>query len=245
MNTYTLEQVLFAIRLEQRKLQNELDQLNKYLIQRSGEKAYFVMGFMAPNYPVMVLRVDKTILDYGDEYLYAYAENPYWIHRYNVTDGVPEGFFSLGKYYLCFPKDKEIINSSIKRIMETYGKKFQYIAVKCGDDYLRNVHLSSNYITMENKGKFKNDTIINTLDYNPSNDVIDILTYNKVLITPDEIYKMFNMKVAADEMPECYKKMIASYDSKPIKFEDSFVSDAQLTITEEPEQYVLKLVKSN
>jgi len=238
-NTYSLKQILFALRKEYIEVEKKLKELEKY-VNITGEIddiSFHIHDFNVPKTIDMYLRKKQTILDRIRETLGLTGIYTRGVAFWMIPSEIEQACYWKRKK-VCSITDVDGLTKDIKDIVESDFVKNNRLTTMCKNN---DFNLSVNARGLVVASYIKNTSVIG---YNSKLDTIGV-TRGQSIITPDYIYDLFNMEFGCERFNDYNKEIIDNYEEKEIDIVDTFDSNhSKLEIIEEPKKLILRPKKN-
>ena len=238
-NTYTLKQILFALRKEYIEVEKQLKELEKY-VTVTGEIddiSFYVQDSDVPKAIDIYLRKKQTLVDKIRETLGLSG-----IYTRGVTFWMVPEEIDAACYWkrnkVCTINNSDEFRKSINDILECEFIKNLPLDMRKRDDEL------SLYISSFGTSLIDKNTILSPISYNSKGNHLSIRREGSI-ITPNYIDDLLNVKFRCEKFNDYYKGIIDKYEEKEIDIIDIFDSNySQLEIIEQPKNLILKPKKN-
>lgn len=238
-NTYTLKQILFALRKEYIEVEKQLKELEKY-VNITGEIddiSFHIHDFNVPKTINMYLRKKQTILDKFREIIGLPGLYTRGVAFWMVPEEL-DGACYWKRKKVCSITDLDGFEKDIKDIVDSdFVKNIILDVVRENNDFTLKIDARGAKL-YDKKEHFS------IIDYHSKDNILSIGS-EKEIITSDYIYDLFNIEFGREIFNDYYKGIIDNYEEKEIEIDDNFnSSDAKLEIIEEPKRLILKPKKN-
>ena len=231
-NTFTLKQILFALRKEYLEVEKKLKELENY-VKITGEIddiSFHIHDFSTRKTIDMYLSKKQTILDKIREIVGLNGIYTRGIAFWMIPEEIDAACYWKRKK-VCSFTDIDELSKSINNIIDNKFINSMRITTLNTDNNLSLNIAASGTSLIENKNNFC------LLDYNP--DSININTKENI-ITPTYIDNLLNIKFSKENFNDYYKEILDNYEEKEIDITDTIYSDhAELEIIEKPKKIIL------
>ena len=238
-NTYSLKQILFALRKEYIEVEKKLKELEKY-VNITGEIddiSFHIHDFNVPKTIDMYLRKKQTILDRIRETLGLTGIYTRGVAFWMVPSEIEQACYWKRKK-VCSITDLDGFTKDIKEIVESDFVKNTILDVICENNNF-DLNINARGISLYDK-----EECFSTIDYYSKDNVLSVES-KKDIITPDYIYNLFNIEFGRERFNDYYKGIIDNYEEKEIDIIDTFDSNhSKLEIIEEPKKLILRPKKN-
>jgi len=238
-NTYSLKQILFALRQEYIEVEKKLKELEKY-VNITGEIddiSFDIHDFNVPKTIDMYLRKKQTILDRIRETLGLTGIYTRGVAFWMVPSEIEQACYWKRKK-VCSITDLDGFTKDIKEIVESDFVKNTILDVICENNNF-DLNINARGISLYDK-----EECFSTIDYYSKDNVLSVES-KKDIITPDYIYNLFNIEFGRERFNDYYKGIIDNYEEKGIDIIDTFDSNhSKLEIIEEPKKLILRPKKN-
>lgn len=242
-STYSLKQILFALREEYLEVEKRLKELEKYvnITGNIDDISFYIHDFNVQKTIDMYLRKKQTLVDKIREVLGLNGIYTRGVAFWMVPNELEAACYWKRKK-VCSITDLDNFTKSINDIIES--------------DFVKNIRL----YTPIKKGNFVLDTNafgvsllerginLSRLDYNPKEDIINIEREQRI-VTPSYVKDLFNIKFDSESFSDYHKGILDNYEEKEIIIADDFDSDSlELEIIAEPKKLILiprRTIKKN
>jgi len=238
-NTYTLKQILFALRKEYIEVEKQLKELEKYvtITGKIDDVSFHIHDFNVPKTIDMYLRKRQTLLDRIRETIGLTGIYTRGVAFWMLPEELDAACYWKGKQ-VCSITDSDGFAKSINDIIESDFVKNIFLNIPRDDDKL------SLNITARGTSLFEKGTNFCPISYNSTGNNINIKRQQSVM-TPSYIHDLFNIEFGCENFNDYYKRIIDNYEEKEIDIVDTFDSNySQLEIIEQPKKLVLKPKKN-
>lgn len=233
-NTYSLKQILFALRQEYIEVEKKLKELEKY-VNITGEIddiSFHIHDFNVPKTIDMYLRKKQTILDRIRETLGLTGIYTRGVAFWMVPSEIEQACYWKRKK-ICSITDLDGFTKDIKEIVESDFVKNTILDVICENNNF-DLNINARGISLYDK-----EECFSTIDYYSKDNVLSVES-KKDIITPDYIYNLFNIEFGRERFNDYYKGIIDNYEEKEIDIIDTLDSNhSKLEIIEEPKKLIL------
>lgn len=233
---YTLKQVLFALRKEYVEVQQQLNELNKYVSTSNKVKSYYFYLKGNPCNVYLYLQKKKNLLE-----KMGFLSVPYIYESeldHNVSEEIEKKYYYYNKE-MCSITYPEELNKKAKKIIHTdfaknivenkdinipcVEKEFSFFSISTADMSLINgINVECPYFR-----------------YFAYKDLLQLI--NEKRITCDDIFDILNIKLDGNCLNEYYYNILDNYEEKEIEIDDKFNSRVtDIEIIEEPKKLILR-----
>lgn len=236
--TYTIEEVIFALRKEYQEIERQLEKLKKYIIISNNTEKF---NFYFYNYDMCRIHLALT-------------ERKNWINKLclklgiydawgtvieNVSDNIEKRYYS-GKKRLCTISNPEELKREIKKLQEsTFAKNIasnKVVPIPSIEDENKSFFIRENRIELYNRQS--NNGL--TFRYFSSFDGFSILNKLKN-ITEEDINCILNLRIDSSYLNDYHRNILDNYEKKEIEIEEiPNTTRANLKIIEEPKKLILR-----
>ena len=241
-NSYTFKDILFGLRCEYLKLEQQLSELNKYILMDDNniDDMYFHLIHSYSGDKVQML---CTIYDKKNKIEKILERIGYYIgicpsHKVSFVDNM-DGVYNILDYPFIVDKFRiEEFSQYIYDIFNSeFGKNIKFIHSGIGYDNLPFLSVHPGYISLYLNGYV-------SLEYNPhKGDYIHLYGY-KNGIADEKIDTILNMNFPKGKFPEYYQYLIESYSSMDKEYDIIGIlkhhKKIDLEIIDEPKKMILR-----
>lgn len=234
-DTYTLKQILFALKNEYLAVEKKLEELEKFVIVTGDidDISFQIHDFNVPKTIDMYLRKKQSLLDKIRETLGFSGIYTKGVAFWMVPSEIEQACYWKRKK-VCSISDLDGFTKDIKEIVESDFIRNTILDVICENNNC-DLNINARGISLYDK-----EDNISSLEYNSGGNSLDIKSKHSV-ITPNYVNDILNIQFDRDSFNEYFKSIIDNYIEKEIDIVDDFYSNhSQLEIIEEPKKLILK-----
>lgn len=242
--SYTLKQIIFALRKEYLEVEKQLNDLKKYATANDSINDFqFRLTHFSSNTCRMILdlKKKKNLLDKIKKILGTY---PYGLYC-DVTTKVEKSYY-IGYRGILTISNLEELRKAINEIMQT--DFVQNIvanngsAIPCNENKYNKLFIITGGIDFRTsmKPSYDDDLPWSWFYYYSHRDEI-VVKNGKKIITPEDIYESFDLSFSSSYLNNYHRKFLDNYEEKEVDIDGIFNSTkVNLEIIEEPKKLILR-----